>query len=170
MLQIIRYRPGEHYSTHHDQAAAPRSPQGARLYTFFMYLTTPEEGGSTYFGDIDLRVNATKGSALLWPSLMDQDVSLPELRAHHEALPVVRGTKVAATAWVHMFDYRRLWDASCDVVYEKSYRPHARIPDYLRARRRAGLDASLPLTLQENPLAGSWRLFFYRWLLETYIY
>lgn len=81
------------YRIHHDQNAAPFTPQGPRLYTFFMYLNTPEEGGGTRFNDLGITVQAKKGRAVLWPSLMDQNVSLPELWTHHEAMPVERGVK-----------------------------------------------------------------------------
>jgi hypothetical protein len=36
-MQIVRYHEGEFYKVHHDQNSAPFTPQGARLYTFFMY-------------------------------------------------------------------------------------------------------------------------------------
>ena len=42
---------------HHDQNSAPFTPQGARLYTFFLYLNTPEAGGGTRFNDLDITVD-----------------------------------------------------------------------------------------------------------------
>ena len=150
-IQVVRYWPGQYYRSHHDQGSSPRTPQGARLYTFFMYLSSVEEGGGTHFNDLGITVNASKGSAVLWPSLMDVDVSLPELRTHHESLPVVRGLKYAANAWIHMHDYRRLEDAGCEVVYDFTYVPDARLADYRAARRKAGLDADVPLSLQLQP-------------------
>ena len=50
----------------------------------------------TKFNDLGITVEARQGRALLWPSLMDQNVSLPELRTHHEALPVEKGIKYGA--------------------------------------------------------------------------
>ena len=51
---MVRYEVGQFYKIHHDQNSAPFTPQGARLYTFFMYLNTPEAGGGTRFTDLDL--------------------------------------------------------------------------------------------------------------------
>ena len=100
-FQVVRYEVGQFYRVHHDQNSAPFTPQGARLYTFFIYLNTPEEGGGTRFNDLGVTVDAVRGRAVLWPSLMDQNVSLPELRTHHEALPVQRGIKFGANLWIH---------------------------------------------------------------------
>ena len=44
-FQILQYQPGQFYRVHHDQNSGLFTPQGARLYTFFMYLNTPEAGG-----------------------------------------------------------------------------------------------------------------------------
>ena len=92
-MQVVRYEVGQFYRIHHDQNSAPFTPQGARLYTFFMYLNTPEAGGGTRFNDLGLTVAAKRGSAVLWPSLLDSNVELPELQTHHEALPVEAGIK-----------------------------------------------------------------------------
>ena len=39
-FQVVRYEVGQFYKIHHDQNSAPFTPQGARLFTFFMYLNT----------------------------------------------------------------------------------------------------------------------------------
>eukprot|EP00962_Isochrysis_galbana_P008295 scaffold2267_cov112-Isochrysis_galbana.AAC.7 len=54
MAQILKYEVGQFYKTHHDQNSGLFTPQGARVYTFFMYLSTPEEGGGTRFTDLGL--------------------------------------------------------------------------------------------------------------------
>tara|TARA_B110000046_G_C12666859_1_gene262909 strand:+ start:218 stop:415 length:198 start_codon:yes stop_codon:yes gene_type:complete len=58
---------------HHDQNSGHFTPQGARVYTFFMYLSTPEHGGGTRFANLNATVPAVKGSAVLWPSVMNLD-------------------------------------------------------------------------------------------------
>ena len=55
------------YKIHHDQNSAPFTPQGERLYTFFIYLSTPGEGGGTHFNDLGFTMEAKRGSAVLWP-------------------------------------------------------------------------------------------------------
>ena len=69
-------------------------------------LIDVEEGGGTNFPRIDLTVQPKKGSAVLWPSVLDEDPTKQDARTHHQALPVKSGTKFAANAWIHLFDYK----------------------------------------------------------------
>lgn len=39
LLQVVRYEPGQFYRVHHDQNSGHFTPQGARVYTFFMWAT-----------------------------------------------------------------------------------------------------------------------------------
>ena len=82
-----------------DRLIALDASTGARLYTFFMYLSTPE-GGGTRFHDLGLTVPARKGSAVLWPSVSDADPAADEPYTNHEALPVEVGRKYASNVCV----------------------------------------------------------------------
>lgn len=42
---------------------------------------------------------------MLWPSTLDHDPEEQDVRTMHEARPVVRGTKYAANAWIHLYDF-----------------------------------------------------------------
>ena len=142
---MVRYEVGQFYKIHHDQNSAPFTPQGARLYTFFMYLNTPEAGGGTRFNDLGITVEPRRGSAVLWPSLLDSDVELPELQVqaytspisrphlalispispelqtHHEALPVEAGVKFGANLWIHQYDFRTPSSRRCELTFKNSY-------------------------------------------------
>ena len=83
------------------------------MYSLLLYLTEPAAGGGTRFSDLGIVVQPKKGRALLWPNVMAENVTLPELRAHHESLPVEGGIKVAANLWLHAFEYRTLRDRAC---------------------------------------------------------
>ena len=72
-----------------------------RVYTFFMYLSTPEAGGGTRFDNLGVIVPAVKGSAVMWPSVTDADPSIDEPHTFHQGLPPEVGTKYAANVWVH---------------------------------------------------------------------
>jgi hypothetical protein len=61
-----------------------------------------EEGGETNFPRIDIAVKPKKGRAVLWPSVMDDNLLQQDARTHHEAKPVIKGMKLAANAWIHL--------------------------------------------------------------------
>lgn len=107
-LQLLKYEVGQFYNTHHDYIDHQRDRQcGPRILTFFLYLSDVEEGGGTNFPDLDppITIYPKKGRALLWPSVIDSDPLEKDGRTRHQALPVEKGTKFAANAWIHQFDY-----------------------------------------------------------------
>ena len=111
-FQILRYLPGQYYRTHHDMSENDnRLASGPRIYTFFLYLSDVEEGGETNFPRLDLDVAPRKGSALLWPSVLEDQPTRQEPKTFHQAKPVIKGTKFAANSWIHMYNYREpnLW-------------------------------------------------------------
>jgi hypothetical protein len=113
-LQLLRYEEGQFYREHHDQISPPGSAWGARLYTFFMYLSDVEAGGETTFTRLNLTVPPRKGNAILWPSVLSSDPTETDERTFHEALPVVRGTKFAANFWIHAHDFQSYHAKGCD--------------------------------------------------------
>jgi len=106
-LQILKYTAGQYYKEHHDFIQHQVGRQcGPRVLTFFLYLSDVEEGGGTGFGPLGIEVQPKKGKALLWPSSLDSNPEKIDVRTHHEALPVIKGTKYAANAWIHLYDYQ----------------------------------------------------------------
>lgn len=99
-FQVLRYEEGQFYRTHHDQNSAADSLMGVRLFTFFMYLHSPDEGGGTHFPNVNVTIQPRKGSALVWPNVLDNDVRRADMRTNHEALPPLRGLKFSANLWV----------------------------------------------------------------------
>jgi len=111
-FQVLRYYQGQKYVVHHDMS--PRQNRlscGPRILTFFLYLSDVEEGGETNFPQVGIKVQPRKGRAVLWPSTLDNDLQAQDGRTHHEALPVIRGTKYAANTWIHLYDFEtsNLW-------------------------------------------------------------
>jgi len=131
--QLVRYQPGQRFTWHYD-AVPPTmlNNGGQRLATLLVYLNDVATGGRTAFRD--LRVGGTdssgqplrldiepkKGRALLWPSVMAHDHTMQDGRTFHQARPVLKGTKYAANAWIHVFDFRKpnLW--GCTGAFEDS--------------------------------------------------
>ena len=95
-------------------ANSPRSSAwGPRMYTFFLYLAEEYTGGETSFPRLNITIPPKKGSALVWPSILDSDPYERDDRTDHEALPVASGTKYAANYWLHMWDFQLANDRGC---------------------------------------------------------
>ncbi len=114
-FQVVHYEPGQFYRSHHDQNTAPDSLSGVRLFTFFIYLLSPEAGGETRFPALNLTIPPTRGTALLWANVQDDDPSQSDGRTTHEAVPPERGEKYAANLWLHQYDFRTPSRYGCDM-------------------------------------------------------
>jgi len=106
-LQLLRYENSQFYQTHNDYIPYQVDrPCGVRILTFYMYLTDVEEGGGTNFPIMDMTVQPKKGRAVLWPSVKNEDPNVKDARSDHQALPVIKGLKYGANAWIHMRDFK----------------------------------------------------------------
>jgi prolyl 4-hydroxylase len=104
-LQLLRYEEGQFYKTHNDYIPHERGRiQGVRILTFFLYLNDVEEGGGTNFPELNLTVQPKRGRAVIWPSVLDAYPHQADPRTNHQALPVIRGLKYGANAWLHQRD------------------------------------------------------------------
>lgn len=96
-VNIVRYRVGERYEAHYDyfdpNDTAMMDKAGQRLTTFFVYLNdvTEECGGSTYFPELDLKIQPKVGSCAVW---FNTDPSGKILYPHsHHGGEVLQATK-----------------------------------------------------------------------------
>jgi prolyl 4-hydroxylase len=107
MYQILKYEKGQYYSAHHDSSTHQDNfPSGKRILTIFIYLSDVIEGGETAFTNLNITVRPKKGMALIWPSVLDDNPNEIDWRTIHEALPVVRGVKLAANSWIRQYNFR----------------------------------------------------------------
>ena len=115
--QLLRYRAGGYYASHHDSSLAFNREHGVRALTALLYLSDLPEGGGgeTAFprltqahGGAPLAVAPRVGRLLVWPNVRDDEPTLgvADLRMLHEARTVTAGTKLAANVWVRL---HRLW-------------------------------------------------------------
>mmetsp|Transcript_12480 Transcript_12480/g.26973 ORF Transcript_12480/g.26973 Transcript_12480/m.26973 type:complete len:501 (+) Transcript_12480:262-1764(+) len=118
-LQLLRYVPGQYYVQHHDYIEHQlERPCGVRILTFFLYLNDVcdeegECGGGTSFPELDITIQPKKGSALLWPSVLDAEPNQKDPRTDHEALPVTKGIKYGANAWIHQGNFQKALLTNC---------------------------------------------------------
>ena len=103
-----------HRKRHHDFVPFHLERyQGPRLITAFLYLNDVEEGGGTRFNELGITVQPKTGRAVLWPSVLDHDPDAKEWRTDHEALPVIKGVKYAANAWIHARSFKEVFKTGC---------------------------------------------------------
>ena len=106
-LQLLKYEEGQFYETHHDYVAHQTERQsGVRILTVFLYLNEVEEGGGTDFPELGITVQPKQGRVLIWPSVKDGNPDEKDPLTRHQALPVLKGVKYGANAWVHQRDYQ----------------------------------------------------------------
>lgn len=104
-MQVVRYEPGGYFKPHHDDFDPNfpgNQPQiergGQRRITFMMYLNDVEEGGETYFRDLDLYIKPMTGKAIVWWNLTEDRVR--DVSANHEGRPLKSGLKYICTKWI----------------------------------------------------------------------
>lgn len=89
---VSRYEGGQLFSTHNDASADPDGDWGdsggQRLKTCILYLNDVDEGGATYFDQLDLRVQPKAGQAcVFFPA--DATTLRPDPRTTHASEPAV---------------------------------------------------------------------------------
>eukprot|EP01059_Diplonema_ambulator_P009679 TRINITY_DN19629_c0_g1_i1.p1 TRINITY_DN19629_c0_g1~~TRINITY_DN19629_c0_g1_i1.p1 ORF type:complete len:517 (+),score=165.31 TRINITY_DN19629_c0_g1_i1:70-1551(+) len=128
-LQVLRYQLGQKYNSHLDyyQPHGARNEEEARemwrlkwnnnwnrAATFFLYLSTTEEGGETTLPRANggpqpasmtdctkgIRVRPVKGAAVLFYDMMPDKTQDPY--SLHGGCPVIKGEKWAAPQWLHI--------------------------------------------------------------------
>lgn len=98
-LQILRYTPGQQYKAHHDFfSSTHKVVNNNRISTLVMYLNDVEEGGETFFPQLNFSVSPKKGMAVYFEYFYN-DQTLNELTLHGGA-PVITGEKWVATQWM----------------------------------------------------------------------
>jgi prolyl 4-hydroxylase len=103
-VQGQRYHPGQEFRAHYDwfdvNAAYWKHEEatgGQRSWTAMAYLNDVEEGGTTEFERLNIKIEPQAGALLLWNNALPDGATNPDVL--HAALPVVRGVKYVITKW-----------------------------------------------------------------------
>mmetsp|Transcript_19394 Transcript_19394/g.22169 ORF Transcript_19394/g.22169 Transcript_19394/m.22169 type:complete len:483 (+) Transcript_19394:58-1506(+) len=114
-LQMLQYEVGQFYQQHHDYIGFHNErAQGVRILTIYLYLNEPEAGGGTNFPKLNnITVMPKIGKALIWPSVLNENPNKKDPRTDHQALPVEKGFKFGANAWIHQRDFKEPFSRSC---------------------------------------------------------
>jgi len=106
VTQTSQYRPGEFFSSHYDDDACEDQVSeikencklsNRRMVTVLTYLNDDNEGGATYFPDLDIRVFPKKGSAVLFFPVSVDGLLNPYLRHASEESS---STKYVMQQWI----------------------------------------------------------------------
>jgi len=108
-IQIVSYRKGQHFDTHHD--LGPWDPENdsvefirspTRLATLFVYVNTVKDGGETEFPVCKLKCQPKEGTAILWSNVKRSDKGdwIPDSRTIHRGCPVHSGRKIGMNIWI----------------------------------------------------------------------
>jgi len=113
-LQLVKYEEGQFYKDHHDYLSHHVYRQcGPRIVTLFVYLNDVEEGGETTFPELGLSIQPKQGKALIWSNVLNDAPYAQDPTTRHEAMPVVKGVKYGANAWIHLFDFKEPYERGC---------------------------------------------------------
>jgi prolyl 4-hydroxylase len=109
-LQLLHYPVGGEYEPHHDYfdpafdgTASMLEQGGQRVATIVMYLREPEQGGDTWFPELELSVRPRRGSAVYFEYANARGQL--DVRCLHAGMPVLRGHKWIATKWLRERPY-----------------------------------------------------------------
>lgn len=102
------------FQTHNDYIGHQLNrAEGVRILTFFLYLNDVEAGGGTNFPRLDITVMPKRGKAVLWPSVLNDRPHQQDKRTDHQALPVEKGVKYGANAWLHQRNFKEPYERGC---------------------------------------------------------
>jgi prolyl 4-hydroxylase len=99
-LQVLRYKPGGHYTPHQDIFA---SDKNMRMYTFIIALNDDYEGGETSFPNLNKTYKLDAGDALFFNTL--DNYELDTSKALHGGNPVKSGEKWICNLWVRKYSF-----------------------------------------------------------------
>ena len=111
-LQVVKYEPGTYYREHHDSCCDGsqgcvdfEKDGGQRVATLLVYLNSEFTDGETHFPNLDLKLKADPGSAILFRPL-GSDEAKCHPKALHAGLPISSGVKYVCNAWIRENKFR----------------------------------------------------------------
>ena len=105
MFQVVHYESGTEYKPHFDSFDQSTElgkkywePGGQRMITALSYLNDVEDGGATYFPELNISINPKKGNVLVFHNTISETTNINP-RSLHAGMPVTSGEKWAANLW-----------------------------------------------------------------------
>jgi prolyl 4-hydroxylase len=111
-LQVVKYEPNTYYREHHDSCCDGsqgcvdfEKEGGQRVATLLVYLNDNFTDGETHFPNLDLKLKADPGSAILFRPLGSEEAKCHP-KALHAGLPISSGVKYVCNAWIRENKFR----------------------------------------------------------------
>ena len=111
-LQVVRYEPNTFYREHHDSCCDGsqgcvdfEKEGGQRVATLLVYLNSEFTDGETHFPNLNLKLKAEPGSAILFRPLGSEEAKCHP-KALHAGLPISSGVKYVCNAWIRENKFR----------------------------------------------------------------
>jgi|TARA_B110000285_G_C14760015_1_gene439115 prolyl 4-hydroxylase len=105
MFQVVHYESGTEYKPHFDSFDKATElgkkywkPGGQRMITALIYLNNVEDGGATYFPELDVLIKPKKGNVLVFHNTIQETTNIHP-KSLHAGMPVSNGEKWAANLW-----------------------------------------------------------------------
>ena len=99
--QMQHYNVGNQFKHHYDWFHPTMDKgwydKGQRTWTFMIYLNTPDKGGETDFSELDVKIKAVKGTAVVWGNMLADNTE--DKKVKHAGLPIEEGEKYIITKW-----------------------------------------------------------------------
>lgn len=103
-IQGQRYEIGQEFKRHTDffdlgttDYYIHTGALGQRTFTFMIYLNDVEEGGETFFENLNISFTPKQGTAVIWNNLNEDGTT--NSNTLHTGTPVIKGTKYIITKW-----------------------------------------------------------------------
>lgn len=102
--QATRYPKKGMFDYHVDAGYWKDHHAGERIYTFLLYLTSPEKGGGTHFRALDKYVDAKAGRLLVWNNLFENGEANHQMI--HSSTPLLKGEKITLVTWLRVKPFK----------------------------------------------------------------
>jgi prolyl 4-hydroxylase len=106
-LQMVKYDTSGYFKQHYDPYVDdPNSNIRDRIYTILIYLNDVEEGGETYFNNLNISIKPKKGTGVIFKSLLSDNTVLK--KSLHQGMSVLKGNKIICKKWVHIKKFNKI--------------------------------------------------------------
>ena len=99
-LQYVHYDTSGYFNEHYDPDTYNNNTTKDRIFTIIFYLNNVEDGGETYFKNINTYIKPQKGDCIIFKNLLSNGQLL--MKSLHQGISVKKGNKIICNKWIHI--------------------------------------------------------------------